>query len=597
MRGWVAGAALTTVVTVSSTLLAKPGEAEPGRSAYEAEAIAVSPFSAVALSDAAFAAIASLDARFQQVFASRLAFSATASERARAQRPIVDPSVEARRRGSRSRAEASARSAQGAQGSRKGPDLASGFEEDYGTGAGLRASRGRSARPAKSDPLLDGFDDGPQDALAAGFDDFSSSDLGSGAGDASAELGPLPISSDSSFYDLSGSFTFGAAYNYAQDAPERGEADYRGLSRARFGADLQLDLELPLGLSARIAGRGFRDVSYAIKDKDEFTHEVLQLYESELEFKELYLQGSLSDSVDFQVGRQIIAWGSSETLRVLDVLSPLDNREPGLVDLRDLRLPVAATRIAYFTGPLRLTGIAIHESRFDEMPPFGSDFFPFDQRLPGEIRPANGGNDTEYAVALTGRFSKFDATLNWAQYFDDEPHLGRDSGLLEHSRLNLIGASADVPLGNFLVRGEVARIRGLEFAGSRRKLSRSDALLGIEYSGLSDKMVTLELVARKLNGFDDEIKRFPDAVRKNTFEGSLRYTANYLNDRARLQALFIVFGQQAQDGTTLRLTFDYDIRDAFTVGAGLLLFEEGDLPPFNAIDKNDRVFINVRYSF
>jgi len=431
-----------------------------------------------------------------------------------------------------------------------------------------------------------------EEDLLAGFDDPL-------AGDAATQLVERSgrVAAPDRLWDLGGSFTLGGAYNYAQDSPRRGEADYRGLSRLRVGLDLELDLKLPLGLSARVAGRGFRDVAYALKDRDEFTHEVLQLYEAELEFKELWLQGELGENIDFRVGRQVLAWGSSETLRVLDVLSPLDNREPGLIDLRDLRLPVAATRVSYFQGPIRLTGIAIHESRFDETPPFGSDFFPFDTRPPGEIRPANGGSDTEYGVALGGRFAAFDASLNWAQYFDDHPHLDRDSGLLEHSRLNLIGGSLDVPLGNWLVRGEVARIRGLEFFGARRKLSRSDLLVGLEYAGLSDAALTLEVVARKLHGYEDTIKRFPDAVRENSFEGSLRYTARYLNDRAELTALFIVFGQQAQDGTTLRVTFDYDLRGALTISAGVLVFEEVDLPPLSAADSNDPICVNLRYGF
>jgi len=365
----------------------------------------------------------------------------------------------------------------------------------------------------------------------------------------------------------------------------------------RVGLDLELDLDLPLGLDARVSARGFRDMAYRLKKRSEFTHDVLELYESELELKEAWVRGSLGKQVDFQIGRQVLAWGSSETLRVLDVLSPIDNRDPGLTDLRDLRLPVAATRVSAYQGPLKLTGIAIHESRFDDLPPFGSDFFPFEGRRPGEIRPANGGGDTEYAVALSGRFSRFDATLNWAQYFDDEPHRGSRSRLLEHSKLHLIGASADVPWGNWLVRMEAARIDGLEFFGSRKKLRRNDVMVGLEYAGIPDTQITLELVNRKLFGYEDRILLFPDAQRENTFEGSLRYTASYLNDRARLTALFIVLGQQAQDGTVARVSLDYDLRDALTIGGGVLMFEEGELTPFNVFDPNDRIFLNVRYSF
>ena len=429
--------------------------------------------------------------------------------------------------------------------------------------------------------------------LQGGFDDGRAVDAAPGT-----RLGAVAVDRRAErFAKLSGSLSFGSAYNYAQDRPERGEADYRGLSRMRVGLDVELDLDLPLGLETRISARGFRDMAYRLKKRSEFTHEVLQLYESELELKEAWVRGSLAKQLDFQIGRQVLAWGSSETLRVLDVLSPIDNRDPGLTDLRDLRLPVAATRVSAYQGPFKLTGIAIHESRYDDMPPFGSDFFPLERPPPGEIRRANGGGDTEYAVALSGRFAGFDATLNWARYFEDEPHRGFRSGLLEHSELHLIGASADVPWGNWLVRVEAARIDGLEFFGSRKKLRRNDVMLGLEYSGLADTQLTVELVHRKLFGYEDRILEFPDAARENSFEASLRYTRSYLNDRARLTALFIVLGQQAQDGTVARVSLDYDLRDALTLGGGILVFEEGELTPFNVFDPNDRIFVNLRYSF
>jgi hypothetical protein len=479
--------------------------------------------------------------------------------------------------------------------------LQDGFDDAFGTEAGLAAAE--PASQAAPSALQDGFDDAFGDGGGFTFDGVAASQEGVSAGGApEGALGPsarnaIPAVRERSPFDLGGSISVGAAYNFAQDSPGPREADYRGLSRLRLDADLQLDVELPLGTKARVSGRGFRDLSYAVKDRDEFTHEVLQVYESELELKDAYVEGTVGKSFDFRVGRQVLALGTSETLRVLDVLSPIDNREPGLVDLRDLRLPVAATQVSYFTGPVRFRGIAIHESRFDDTPPFGSDFFPFDQRPPGEIRPANGGSDTEYAAAVTARLASVDASLNFAQYFDDEPHLDNESGLLEHSRLTLYGASLDVPVGSAVLRGEVARVRGLEFFGARGDLSRSDVLLGIDYFGIRDSTVTLELVARKLHGYDDSIKLFPDAARENSFEGSLRYTGSYLNDRARLTALLIVQGQQAQDGTVFRVSLDYDVRDALTVTAGVLLFEEGDLPPFSAADDNDRVFVKIRYSF
>ncbi len=65
----------------------------------------------------------------------------------------------------------------------------------------------------------------------------------------------------------------------------------------------------------------------------------------------------------------------SDTLRVLDVLNPLDNREPGRADIEDLRRPVTMVKLDWHIGRnWRLTGIAIPEIRFDDLPALGTDF-------------------------------------------------------------------------------------------------------------------------------------------------------------------------------------------------------------------------------
>ena len=118
-----------------------------------------------------------------------------------------------------------------------------------------------------------------------------------------------------------------------------------------------------------------------------------------------YIQGSLTKSLDVKIGRQIVVWGKSDNIRVTDVLNPLDIREPGLTDIEDLRLPVTMSRLDYYIGDWSLTGIAIHEIRFNKRPEYGSDFYPGSQPPPHEDKPDHCGNNTEYAVAINTAFS------------------------------------------------------------------------------------------------------------------------------------------------------------------------------------------------
>lgn len=179
-----------------------------------------------------------------------------------------------------------------------------------------------------------------------------------------------------SVFSLNGDVELGASYNFAHDKPEGNKTDWRGLSRLSTELNLELNAKFSSSWQAQISGKGAYDSAYSIKDRDEFTDEVIDNYEKELEFGETYIQGSLTKSLDIKVGRQIVVWGKSDNIRVTDIFNPLDIREPGLTDIEDLRLPVAMSRFDYYIGDWSMTGIVIHEIRFNKSPEYGSDFYP-----------------------------------------------------------------------------------------------------------------------------------------------------------------------------------------------------------------------------
>ena len=70
---------------------------------------------------------------------------------------------------------------------------------------------------------------------------------------------------------------------------------------------------------------------------------------------------------------------------MLDVLNPLDNREPGRVDLEDIRRPVSMLNVKGYAGDWSAALIAIPEIRFDSNPVVGSDFFPGRSSSPSAV--------------------------------------------------------------------------------------------------------------------------------------------------------------------------------------------------------------------
>ncbi|MCE2390645.1 MAG: hypothetical protein J4G09_04100 [Proteobacteria bacterium] len=414
-------------------------------------------------------------------------------------------------------------------------------------------------------------------------------------------------------WDLSGALQLGGSHAYAHRKPPPGRPDYRGWPSLRAELSLQFDLKLGGSWQARVAGRGFRDYFYAIEGRETFPRGVLERHQRELEFQELWIRGSPRPDIDLQFGRQVLSWGRSDNLRVLDLLNPIDSREPGLVDVEDLKLPLTMTRLDWYRGAWSLTAVAIHESRFDTGPVPGSEFWPAGVPALPERRPSNGGRDTEYALRARGIFPGWDLSLHWARFFDDPVHVRErrpdpsadgeasvPAVSLEsaHARLTLWGVSGQVARGNWLLKGELAYLRGLRFFEPRpRRRSRVDAMLGVEYSGFEDTMIALELVNRRLGGFDRRLETEPVFVRRDTLEASLLVTRDFLHDTLHATLVGLAFGSRARDGAILRAQLEYDLRDALAVTFGVVLFRKGDLPPFSFLHRHDRLFLRLKYSF
>jgi hypothetical protein len=408
------------------------------------------------------------------------------------------------------------------------------------------------------------------------------------------------------WWDVSGSFEASASYNYRRHQSRTG-TNYKGLQRLRSRLNLALDLDLPdyeyfRDGKVKLEGWGFYDVAYAINGRSHYTEAVLDQYELDAEVGEAWFQGSPNDFLDIKVGRQIVIWGRSESLRVLDILNPLDNREPGRVDIEDLRRPLGMAKVDAFLGDWSLSLIAIPEVRFDRTPVPGSDFYQVSKLapIPREKKPKNFG-DGEYAARLMGIFSGWDVSLHGAWFWNDAPRLDLRLGFprpltLVHDRLWMVGSGGNYTFGSWLLKYEVAYTDGLGFAASSGDEARGDILLGIEYYGFTDTTIVLEGVNRHIFDHEPAI-RSVSAVRQNMQEFSLRATKNFWNDTLHVTVVGIGFGYDLSFGSVVRLDVSYDIQDALKISGGILLYQNGDYPPLNQIGRNDRLLLQIKYSF
>ena len=400
---------------------------------------------------------------------------------------------------------------------------------------------------------------------------------------------------------LAGSTGINIAYAYAQSDPNPDKPDYRGLRKLRLY--LQLDYQYDLTPSIRffVDGKAFRDLAYQFLDREEYSEEYLKAYEQETELRETFLSTSLGPNIDVKFGRQIKVWGKADLLSVVDVLNPTDNREPGLIDIDDSRLPVTMTQIDYYTGAWNLNLVLIHEIRFGKSPEFGSEFYFADV----EISPEEIPTETEYGAALNGHFTGWDLSFYAASVYNDQgradgsfqPSLGVFPDRVIHDRLQLLGTAFSTVTGSWIVRGEIADVQGLRFTNFSKTFSRQDHVFGVEYSGISDGALSFELAWEWIREFETTLEEAPNEQEQSTVTTAIRFQQDFLNQTLSFNVIAFQFGEFGSSGSSQRIGLDYDWADGLNVGGGILLYHEGDTSYSKRIANNDRLFAGLKYSF
>jgi hypothetical protein len=403
-----------------------------------------------------------------------------------------------------------------------------------------------------------------------------------------------------SWFDPFGSLSLMVAWNFAHDAPTDGEADFRDLSMLRTTGALGVDIDMG-SWQARISGHGFYDAAYAIEGRDQYTDNLLDDYEQELEFDEVYLEGSLTSNVDVKIGRQVVVWGKADNLRVTDILNPLDNRIRGLVDIKYKRLPVTMSKIDYYTGSWNVSGIVINEVRFDKNPVYNSDFYPGDSIAVTETKLDDFSLDTQqYAMAVNGIFSGWDLSFYQAWVYDNRAHLTQENGtaVREHNRVSMSGMTGNIAFGNWLFKGEGAWWHDLEYgAVSDETFNRIDLMAGVEYTGFSETMLSLEFVNRHIADFDQRLESSPDYTEQDIQQTALMISRDFANDTTQVKLLCSIFGSLGDGGAFERLQVEHDLSDHVAITGGVIFYQSGDLMVFSDIGDNDRIFLEYVYSF
>ncbi len=456
---------------------------------------------------------------------------------------------------------------------------------------------------------LDGFGDEEESSDLDGFGDDESSIVNEDT---------LEIQEKETMFSLSGDLAFKTSYGYKEHIVYAKKdmatntlldpIDYSGFNQAQTSLYLQVDGKLSDDWKVRISGDAFYDAIYDIHSGNNYNDDTLDTYQTQLRFDDTYLQGRLTKDIDLKVGRQIVVWGKSDSIRVTDVINPIDNRSPGTTDIEDLRLSTTMAKLDYYLGQWNLSVMAIGESRiFIENAP-RSEFFPVDKVFPLgapdpfiELEtPDSSWDNMQYALAANGVFSGWDLSFYAADVLDSKWHINPETKTREVSKIKMLGSAVNIAYGSWLLKSEVAFIDGVKYNSTKDDKQRLDALIGFDYMGIKDTVLSLEIANRHIFDYETRMGEFintPDYLDENEVQSVARMTNSFANDTINSTLLLNMYGASWEYGGFFRASVEYDVVDAVVANIGIIDYIDGDKPFTKAIRDNDRIFADITYSF
>lgn len=403
-------------------------------------------------------------------------------------------------------------------------------------------------------------------------------------------------------FSLSGDVAFKTSAGYHQHKVDG--AEYGGVNQAQTSLYLQLDSKLSDDWKLRVSGDVFYDAIYDLRSNNDYNQDMLDAYQTQLRLDDTYVQGRITNSLDLKVGRQVVVWGKSDSIRITDVINPLDNRLPGMTDIEDLRLSVGMAKVDYYLGAWNLSAMAIGENRVMLEAAPRSEFFPVDKILPTappvfpELEtPQYKKENIQYALGANGVFSGWDLSFYAADVLDQKWHMDQTTNTRQVSKVKMLGSAVNIATGSWLLKSEVAYLDGVKYNTTQNEKNRVDVLIGFDYMGIKDTVLSVEVANRHIFDYEAQMAIAMDFVEEDEMQTAMRATRSFANDTINATALLSMFGSSWENGGFARVWMEYDIMDALSTNVGVVEFIGGDKPLMEANKDNDRVFADITYSF
>lgn len=287
---------------------------------------------------------------------------------------------------------------------------------------------------------------------------------------------------------------------------------------------------------------------------------------------------------DLRAGRQIIAWGVADGLRLTDIISPMDYTEFLAQDYDDIRIPVGGLRLRYSREKLSFEAVAIPVSSFFELPTDAENPWSVGP-LPIGDEPSHRLCNMEYGGRLSFFLSGIDFSLSALHTWNKMPVVC--GGIGQYRRMTMLGADCSLPLGRFVVRGEVAEYLDEAQSSASMDVPRAastNALLGIDWYAGNDWSLSAQYAH----------KYVASGEHRNSGLATFRISKDLLRNTLALQSF--AYFDVTNGGIYNRLSADYALNDQLHATLGYDYFQ-ADRGSFTVYDNNSEIFLKLKYSF
>ena len=288
---------------------------------------------------------------------------------------------------------------------------------------------------------------------------------------------------------------------------------------------------------------------------------------------------------DVRAGRQIITWGVADGLRLTDIISPMDYSEFLAQDYDDIRIPVGGLRLRYSCETWSFETVAVPVSSFFEL--------PTDDKNPWSVGPIPIGDEPShrlYNMEYGGRLSFFlsgiDFSLSALHTWNKMPVM--HDGIGEYKRMTMLGGDLSVPVGQFVIRSEVAEyLDEAQPTVGLQKITRAastNALIGLDWYAGNDWTLSAQY----------SHKYVAQGEHRNTGLATFRASKDLLHNTLALQTFAYI--DVTNGGIFNRLSADYALNDYLHAIFGYD-YIHADRGSFMAYDHNSEIFLKLKYSF